>query len=145
MAKKIEIELPCALSDDEVRSRGDYLVELIARMDAVSEEKSNVARRYKDQLSGLAETQRKVAAAIRTRCETRMVRCWVTYHAPCEGVKRTTRMDTGDVVSEEPMTDAEKQLNLFASIKDLEALAGIEPPEPPSADGDDDEAQDAEQ
>lgn len=143
MTKKVEIELPCALSDDEVRSRGDYLVELIARMDAVNEERSTVAKRYKDQLSGLAETQRKVAAAIRTRCETRMVRCWVTYHAPCEGVKRTTRMDTGEVVSEEPMTDAEKQLNLFASIKDLEALAEMEPPEPPAAD--DGDGQDAEQ
>jgi len=144
MTKKIEIELACSLSDDEVRSRGDYLVELIARMDAVSEERSNVAKRYKDQLSGLAETQRKVASAIRTRCEIRMVRCWVTYHEPCEGMKRVVRMDTGDVVSEEPMTDAEKQLNLFASIEDLEKLAGGEP-EPPKPDNGGDEAQDAQQ
>jgi len=123
MTKKIEIELACSLSDDEVRSRGDYLVELIARMD---------------------ETQRKVASAIRTRCEIRMVRCWVTYHEPCEGMKRVVRMDTGDVVSEEPMTDAEKQLNLFASIEDLEKLAGGEP-EPPKPDNGGDEAQDAQQ
>lgn len=96
MAKMIEIELACALSEEDVLSRGDYLVDLIARMDAVKEERANVVKRYKDQLSGLAETQRKVAGAIRARCETRTVHCWVTYHVPCEGVKRTTRMDTGD-------------------------------------------------
>jgi hypothetical protein len=143
MAKRIELELATALTDDEVRSRGDYLCGLIARMDEVSEERSNAMKRYKDQLSGLAEDQRKVARAIKTRCEVRFVRCEVIYHMPCEGTKRIVRLDTGEVVRDEAMTDDEMQLNLFASIEDLEKLAGGEP-EPPKPDDGGDEAQDAE-
>jgi hypothetical protein len=110
------MELACALTDDEVRSRGDLLSETITRMDDLQEERASAMKRYKEQLTGLAETQRKVARAIQTRCEVRMVRCGVLYHSPSEGMKRIVRMDTGEVVREEVMTDAEKQLNLFESM-----------------------------
>ena len=41
--------------------------------------------------------------------------CVVQFHTPCEGIKRVVRMDTGEVVREEGMTNAEKQLNLWDS------------------------------
>ena len=43
------------------------------------------------------------------------MRCAVMYHVPCEGQKRIVRTDTGEQVREEAMTEAEKQLNLFAA------------------------------
>ena len=47
------------------------------------------------------------------RAEERLVECAVQFHRPTEGVKRIVRTDTGEVIAEEPMTDQEKQLNLF--------------------------------
>ncbi len=93
---------------------------------------------FKDRLDGLAEQQRDLAKVIGDRVEERMVACVVEYHAPCEGTKRVVRTDTGEVVREEPMTDAEKQLNLFAAQAEFaqflesQGLTGAAPADPQS-------------
>ena len=44
-----------------------------------------------------------------------MVSCAVQFHTLCEGIERIVRIDTGKMVREEPMTNSEEQLNLFAA------------------------------
>lgn len=84
------------------------------------------AKKYRDRLVGLDERQRKLGRVIRDRAESRMVQCVALYHTPVEATKRIVRLDTGEVVREEPMTQGECQLNMFASIGDLERLMGTE-------------------
>ncbi len=109
-----EMEFACALSEDELRARGRMLGETIYAIDETNAERAETMRKFKDTLTGLNERQRKLAAAIRSRTETRLVNCVVYYHTPDEGIKLVVRTDTGEVVGEMPMTNAEKQLNLFA-------------------------------
>jgi hypothetical protein len=120
--KRIELELYCNLTDDEVQSRGLMLVEAITERDQVDAARREAGKRFKDKLVGLDERQRKLGRVIRERAEHRMVQCMVLFHMPVEATKRIVRLDTGEVVREEPMTQGECQLNMFASIGDLERM-----------------------
>lgn len=109
-----ELELPCALTDEEVYSRSRMLGETVSLIDDTQAARTAAMKEFKERLVGLNETQRKLARIIRDRVESRMVRCVVRFHSPGEGMKRTVRTDTGEMVREEAMTESEKQLNLFA-------------------------------
>jgi hypothetical protein len=117
---RIELELFCTLIDDEVRSRGLMLGETIWAIDDTNSARTAAMKEFKERLVGLNEQQRKLARIIRERAEQRMVSCAVQFHTPCEGIKRIVRIDTGEMVREEPMTNSEKQLNLFAAQSDFE-------------------------
>ncbi|MDR3799709.1 MAG: hypothetical protein P4K93_16265, partial [Terracidiphilus sp.] len=117
---RIEIELPCALTDEEIQSRGRMLGETIWAIDDTNAARTASMKEFKERLVGLNEQQRKLAIIIGNRVEKRMVRCAVQFHTPCEGMKRVVRLDTGEMVREEPMTDSEKQLNLFAAQQEFE-------------------------
>lgn len=117
---RIELELPCSLTDEEIQSRGRMLGETIWTIDDTNAARTASMKEFKEKLVGLNEQQRKLARIISNRVETRMVRCAIQFHAPCEGMKRVVRMDTGEMVREEPMTDSEKQLNLFAARQEFE-------------------------
>lgn len=117
---QLELELPCMLTDEEVQSRGRMLGETIWSIDETNTARTEAMKKFKERLVGLNEQQRKLARIIRNRVEPRMVHCAVRFHMPCEGMKRIVRMDTGEVVREEQMTDSEKQLNLFAAQQEFE-------------------------
>ena len=136
LKSSIELELPCALTDEEIQSRGRMLGETIWAIDETSAARTERMKNFKERLVGLNEQQRKLARIIRNRVEERMVRCFLQFHAPCEGMKRVVRMDTGEMVREEQMTGSEKQLNLFAAQGEFEKFMesqGVElvQPEPP--------------
>lgn len=146
---RVEMELPCALTDEEVQSRGRMLGETIWTIDETTAARTAAMKEFKERLVGLNETQRKLARVIRNRVENRMVYCAVHYHVPGEGLKRIIRTDTGEVVSEVEMTEPEKQLHLFASQRDFESFMEQQKPEledrperpKPEASEDDDDAE----
>lgn len=111
----IEKKLLCHLTDAEVMSRGRVMSETIAMIDQVQSARTQANKEFKEKITGLQEEQRKLAAAFVNRVEERLVECVVLFHRPSEGIKRIVRSDTGEVVSEEEMTDQEKQLNLFGN------------------------------
>lgn len=113
MQRYQERELLCELNDEEMLSRGQMQARTITEIDAVEEERSNGMKVYKKRLEGLHESNRKLAGIIRTRQETRIVRCVVLFHAPTTGRKQIVRTDTGEIIAEEEMSDAEKQMKLF--------------------------------
>ncbi len=110
MESIFETELLCSLSEDEVLSRGRMLGDMIAREDEIEEARKKAMTEFKEKLTGVRERQRELAGIIRERRERRLVRCVVQYHIPEEGRKRMIRIDTGEVIDESWMTDAEKQL-----------------------------------
>jgi hypothetical protein len=97
---RIELELPCALTDEEVQSRSRMLGETVWEIDETNTARSAAMKEFKERLVGLNEQQRKLSRMIRNRVEARMVRCAVQFHTPAEGLKRVIRMDTGEMVSE---------------------------------------------
>lgn len=109
----IERKLMCALTDAELVSRGRMMAELFATIDSVEAARSEAMKNFKARLTGLNEEQRKLGRALEEKQEERLLTCMVTFHSPEVGIKRIVRSDTGEVVEEVPMTDAEKQIPLF--------------------------------
>ncbi len=139
MGKRIELELPCTLSEEEMQSRSMMLVETVAHKDETARAKRDAAKEYGDQLVALDEKQRQLAGVLKTGIERRMVGCQVLFHTPAEATKRIVRMDTGEVVKEEAMTPAECQMHMFAAYsafeefmkEEAEQKDGDEPPPAP--------------
>lgn len=127
--KRIELDLPCMLSEDEVQSRGMMLVETVAQKDDVAAAKRTVTKEFNDKLTALDERQRQLAVVIRSGIETRLVACELQFHTPAEASKRTVRLDTGEVVREEAMTPAECQTHMFAAYTEFENFMKAQGPE----------------
>jgi hypothetical protein len=119
MQSRIERELVCVLTDGELQSRATMLCNTVGEIDQVQHDKKDAMKEYQDQLTALQEQQRKLVRTIRERSERRIVACAVLWHTPAEGVKRIVRLDTGEPIAEESMTDSEKQLNLFAAQQEF--------------------------
>jgi hypothetical protein len=120
LAKRIELELPCTLSEAELQSRSMMLVETVATKDDTAAQKRTVSKEFNDKLTALDERQRQLAHVMRTGIERRMVACEVFFHTPAEASKRIVRLDTGEVVKEEAMTAAECQTHMFAAYTEFE-------------------------
>lgn len=131
LGKRIELQLPCTLTEHELSSRSMMLVESIGRVDEVNAARSEAMKSFKDTLTGLEERQRELAKAIRTGIEDRMVACLAQFHTPVEATKRILRLDTGEVVREEAMSSAECQLHMFDSKVEFEKYMSSQADPPP--------------
>ena len=114
---EIEMELVCPLTDEDILSRGRMLCRTVSEMEETERARSEAAKEFREQLAALSDRQKRLALAIQSRQETRLVGCVEQFHVPTVGRKRVIRTDTGEVVFERDMTDAEKQMNLFAGAE----------------------------
>lgn len=128
MQREIEMELPCELNDDDVTERALQMSATMAEIDEVDSAKRDAVKVHSDRLKFLHGRLRSLGNAVRTRSENRIVRCAVDYHVPTVGAKRITRKDTGDVLKEEPMTDAECRKELFEMSQQPDAREDESPP-----------------
>jgi hypothetical protein len=113
--KTIELKLHCDLDDVELRERGQQMAEAKREFARVAKEKADAMKDFKLQLEEIDARMSTAAEAIREKSEFRLVKCQVLYNVPAVAAKRTVRLDTGEVVREEPMTAGEQQQHLFAA------------------------------
>lgn len=133
--KRVEMELPCLLTDEETHSRCMMLVETVTATAETNAARAASMKEFKDKITGLAERQRELSNVLNTGIESRMVACIAQFHTPAESTKRIIRTDTGEVVREESMTAAECQVNLFESAAEFESYMRSQvDPEPPPED-----------
>ena len=121
--RDIELDLLCELTEEEVQYRAQQLGAAVVDRDAVQSDKADAMRSYGDQLKEIDQRMRVLSRAIRGRSERRLVRGAVTFHTPAQAIKRTVRLDTGELIREEPMSSDECQQHLFDP----------EPPDEPAA------------
>ena len=109
MKRKITLELRCEYSDDELAFKRDELSTVIVHQGAVETRKAEVNRGLKEELDGLYARASELAHQIKRRGENRPVECLVEFHKPNIGEKTIVRLDTGEQVRVEPMTEDERQ------------------------------------
>src|SRR3954465_1690513 len=130
-AKKLSLQLDCAYNDTELAEKRDHLATVIVEIQAVEERKTSVARALKEELDGLYAESNKLAHQIKRRSETRLTECVVEYERPNAGEKQTIRLDTGELVKVELMTQDERQdeiefdVDASRQVKDL--LESVDP------------------
>jgi hypothetical protein len=109
----MEVELSCDLTEEEVQYRAQQLGAAVVEQDEVTTHKRDANKGFNEELEEIAQRMRLLSRAIRNKSERRLVRCAVTFHTPTQGAKRVVRLDTGELVREEPMTLDECQQHLF--------------------------------
>ena len=148
MKKKATLTLRCEYTDAELAFKRDELSTVIVRQSEVELRRSEVNRGFKEELDGLYSRASELAHQIKARGESRDVECVVEFHKPNVGEKTIVRLDTGELVRVEVMTEDERQEEFgfddetSAQIKDLinSAASELPPPPPPIDDPPDLEA-----
>jgi hypothetical protein len=135
-AKKLSLQLDCVYSELEMVEKRDHLATVIVEIQAVEERKSSVARALKEELDGLYAESNKLAHQIKRRSETRLTECVVEYERPNAGEKQTIRLDTGELVKVELMTEDERQEEIEFDVDASRQVKGlvesINPAPPPT-------------
>ena len=119
--------LECALTADEIGQRGRNLSTTLLEHDAKEEQKKDAAKEFAEELKAFRLDMKILSQTIRRGTELRKVEVEVRMHTPRPGMKRTVCLDTGAVVRDEQMTEAERQASLFEEERQLEGMFGAEP------------------
>jgi len=120
--KRIERKLICELSDSELQTRSASLADTVTTIDQVKAARTQAMKEFKDVIAGHEERQRELSRAIRTGQEERLVACVVNYHSPVEATKQIVRLDTGEIVCDEPMSPEECQTKIWQAPEATEPL-----------------------
>jgi hypothetical protein len=142
MKRKMTLELRCEYTDEELALKRDELSTVIVHQGAVELRKAEVNRGFKEELDGLYSRANELAHQIKKRGENRAVECLVEFHQPNVGEKTIIRLDTGEQVRVEPMTEDERQEEIEFDLSDskydiaklIESANDVPPPptdEPP--------------
>ncbi|RIL03121.1 MAG: hypothetical protein DCC71_15430 [Proteobacteria bacterium] len=107
--------LPCPLTDDEVRQRGELLAMTLAEIAEIEEEFALERQRIRGEIKRRRERARGLTGEVSTRTEIREVAC-VRRILPDDERVEIVRVDTGEVVRTRPLTPEERQEALFPSI-----------------------------
>lgn len=103
----IERELPCKLTDDELRMRGDAMAEAELLVDTLKAERRAVNKK----IFAATDDRNKLAHVIDAEEEPRVVVCkWIADFD--QNVYTLVRQDTGDTVEQRAMTAADRQGSL---------------------------------
>lgn len=103
--------LPVALTREEVAERADRAAQLIEDRDHKEAELKAHNSHVKSLIATLEADMRHLSSEVRTKRTHRDVECERRYDYD-SSVVREVRLDTGEVLSERPMSDREKQRDL---------------------------------
>jgi hypothetical protein len=120
--QKLKLTLFCNFTGEEMDAKGEALSTAYIEYDRVEEQKKTASAEYGDQLKALRGEMRQLAGQIRKKGAERAVDCVTQFHTPEVGMKTTIRTDTGEIVKTEPMTNDERQENLFEEVDALEQM-----------------------
>lgn len=111
-AKRFSESLVCHLTPDEVTDRADRAARLQHDADEIAAELASETKTYKGRISRATTEQHRLLEEVRTRQGYRPVEC---ERQPdfTEGVLRTVRLDTGEIVRTRALTPEERQKKLF--------------------------------
>jgi hypothetical protein len=146
MKKRITLSLRCEYSDLELAEKRDELSTVICRQGEVEQRKAAVNREFKEELDGLYSRASELAHQIKARGQDRPVECVTEFHKPNIGEKTVIRLDTGEMVRVEVMTDEERQDKIDFGLEENRMVQGLidsvspidtPPPHPPAPPPDD--------
>ena len=102
--------LPVRFTEDQVHQFSEDLAEKVSKLTQLEDEKKQVASDYKSRIEDVTAEVKKLARYVTQKQEFQMVECYAELDSPRHGVKTVVRTDTGEVVGEETMTPADRQM-----------------------------------
>lgn len=117
ITKTVKQAFMCRLTEAELEEESRKLTDLLQEKMTLEVEKSASNKHYSDAIKGVDGRIEKQIPVVRDREIERDVECLVEYNVPEKGLKRITRLDTGEVVEKSEMTSDECQ-DLFLNAED---------------------------
>jgi uncharacterized protein (UPF0335 family) len=117
--KRIVKTLSCPLSQEQLEARGQELATTCEKISRLEDEKSFVAKQFKEKIEPLVERRIVIARQVRTKSEEREVECEIMLVRD-DGVVRTIRLDSGELVDSRAATidELSRGDSLFAKEPD---------------------------
>ena len=99
--------LPVALTNDEVRARGEQLADTVYRRRALEADQAAEKKAMKDELDGLAVEIEALATTVNDRREIRSVEVQIRANLTL-GMAEEVRTDTGEITTTRPLDEKDK-------------------------------------
>lgn len=109
LKKDCSQQLRYLFNSDELREQGKRLAETHSKLDELDKDKKRVTSEFTSKINAVKAEAGSLSAKVNTGYELRDILCTAVMDTPKLGMKRITRNDTGEVVSEEPMTPTENR------------------------------------
>lgn len=117
ITKTVTQALMCRLTEAELEEESRKLTDFLLEKATLEVEKSSRNKYYTERIKGVDGRIEKQIPVVRDREIEREVECLVEYNVPEKGLKRITRLDTGEVVEKSEMSSDECQ-DLFLNAED---------------------------
>ncbi len=104
-------DLKVSLKPEEVAERADRAAKLLEDRDHEESEFKAHGTHVRGRIAQMESEMRHLSGEVRTKCTYREVECERRFVYDT-AVVQEVRLDTGEVISERPMTDREKQRDL---------------------------------
>ncbi|MDD5699114.1 MAG: hypothetical protein PHH77_10905 [Victivallaceae bacterium] len=105
---KTEEQLECVLTQDELVEMGRKLSKETQRRNSLEDEKKSVNSSLKASIDACNAEINRLGIIVSNGKEMREVECETRYNTPQNGIKSLIRMDTGEVIREQPMSSNER-------------------------------------
>lgn len=106
---EMKLQLPVRFTEEELQAVGLQLAATYQEIGALTLEAKMSADKFKERIKAATMEAARLAANRISGQELRYVDCTTSYDFE-NGTKRVVRIDTGEIVSEGPMTSEEQQL-----------------------------------
>lgn len=128
-SERFSRSLPVRFTPDELRTKADEMAEKYARVQALEDEKKQVASDYKGRIDVLSSEVATLSRHISQKQEYQQVPCFAYLDWPKYGEKTIVRTDTNETVSIETMGPADRQLAIqFERDTDPNSVNPLETP-----------------
>ena len=129
-SERFSRSLPVRFTPDELRTKADEMAEKYARVQALEDEKKQVASDYKGRIDVLSSEVATLSRHISQKQEYQQVPCFAYLDWPKYGEKTIVRTDTNETVSVETMGPADRQLAIqFERDTDPNSVNPLETPQ----------------
>ena len=95
--------------NEELKRLGEDLARVVRKLVTLEDDKKAAASGFKAMIDETTAAAKSVSLKITNGCEMREMECAVMLGSPRYGMKQIVRPDTGEIVAEERMTEAELQ------------------------------------
>lgn len=117
--------LLCQLTEEELKQESRKLTDLLLEKSRLEDAKAAEAKYYSEQIKDLEAQIEDQIPIVKNNQKERMVTVNVEFNTPEKGFKTSTRMDTEEIISVDPMTESEIQDLFIDAEKSPEPKADI--------------------
>jgi hypothetical protein len=121
----VKVPLEVRLTEAELKAAGKAMAEAINKRNRIEGEVETFKAQKKAELAAIEAEVSRNAVLVNSEKEFRLVECSVDYDFDKKGVKTYTRVDTGEIVRTEPITNEERQ-QMMPGVRDGKSKAAGE-------------------